>query len=124
MHSILAFSLLLLLQPRVLSAQGPGYSAPRLDAWRILGPGGGGAQFNPAVSPVDPNVVLVSCDMTGSYISIDGGESWRMFNLRGVTRFFVLDPLDSNIIYAATDSLFRSNNKGKTWELILPKPDA
>jgi photosystem II stability/assembly factor-like uncharacterized protein len=124
MYLIATFSLLLLLQPQVLSAQGPGYSAPRLDAWRILGPGGGGAQFNPAVSPVDPNVVLVSCDMTGSYISIDGGESWRMFNLRGVARFFVLDPLDSNIVYAATDSLFRSNNKGKTWELILPKPDA
>lgn len=118
-HLIVAFTALSFLTPHVLPAQ----SAPRLDSWRVLGPGGGGAQFTPAVSPVDPNLVLVSCDMTGSYISLDGGDSWRMFNLRGVTRFFVLDPLDSNIIYAATDSLFRSNNKGKTWELILPKPD-
>lgn len=52
---------------------GSGYSAPRLDAWRILGPGGGGAQFYPAVSPHDPNLVLVACDMTGAYISENGG---------------------------------------------------
>ncbi len=123
-YLVAVVSLLSFLQPRGLSAQSLGYSAPRLDAWRVVGPGGGGAQFNPTVSPVDPNLVLVSCDMTGSYISLDGGNTWRMFNLRGVTRFFVLDPLDSNIIYAATDSLFRSNDKGKTWELIVPKPGA
>ena len=95
-------------------------SAPRLDRWEVLGPGGGGAQFNPTISPVDPNLVLVSCDMTGSYISLDGGNSWRMFNLRGVVRFFVADPRDSNIIYAATEGLYRSRNKGKTWDLIYP----
>ena len=116
-----ALGLLAFLPP--LAAQSRGHAAPRLDAWRVLSPGGGGAQFNPVVSPVDPKLVLVNCDMTGSYISIDGGDSWRMFSLRGVVRFFVPDPLDSNIIYAATDSLFRSTNKGKTWELILPKPE-
>src|SRR5215471_10782567 len=74
-------------------------------AWRVLGPGGGGAQFNPTVSPVDPNLVLVNCDMTGTYISMDGGNTWRMFNLRGVARFIVPDPVDSNIIYVATGGL-------------------
>ena len=37
--------------------------------FQIVGPGGGGAMFHPTVSPHDPNTVLVSCDMTGSYIS-------------------------------------------------------
>jgi photosystem II stability/assembly factor-like uncharacterized protein len=92
-------------------------------AWQVLGPGGGGAQFNPTVSPVDPNLVLVNCDMTGTYISTDGGSSWRMFNLRGVARFIVADPVNSNIIYVATDGLYRSKDKGKTWELVYPKPD-
>jgi photosystem II stability/assembly factor-like uncharacterized protein len=92
-------------------------------SWHVIGPGGGGAQFNPTVSPVDPNLVLVSCDMTGTYISTDGGNSWRMFNLRGVTRFIVLDPVDSTIIYVATEGLYRSQDRGKTWELIYPKPD-
>ena len=92
-------------------------------AWRVIGPGGGGAQFNPTVSPVDPNLVLVNCDMTGTYISTDGGNSWRMFNLRGVARFIVADPVNSNIIYVATEGLYRSRDKGKTWELVYPKPD-
>ena len=119
---IVAFTFLGLLAPHALSAESPNYAARRSGAWRVLGPGGGGAQFNPTVSPVDPNLVLVNCDMTGSYISTNGGDSWRMFNLRGVTRFFVLDPIDSNIIYAANDALYRSTDKGKTWELIYPKP--
>ena len=106
-----------LLALALLSLALPGHAA-----WRVLGPGGGGAQFNPTLSAVDPNLVLVSCDMTGSYVSHDGGDSWRMFNLRDVTRFFVLDPLDANIIYAANDGLYRSRDKGKTWELIYPDP--
>jgi len=93
------------------------------DSWRVLGPGGGGAQFTPTVSPVDPNLVLVSCDMTGTYISTDGGGSWRMFNLRGVTRFIVMDPLDRDIIYVATGGLYRSADRGKTWELLYPRPE-
>jgi photosystem II stability/assembly factor-like uncharacterized protein len=46
-----------------------------------------------------------------------------MFNLRGVARFIVLDPVNSNIIYVQTGGLYRSKDKGKTWELIYPKPD-
>ena len=62
---------------------------------RVIGPGGGGSMFNPTVSPHDKNTVLVSCDMTGAYITHDGGQSWRMFNLRGTVRFFAFDPICS-----------------------------
>ena len=86
---LLALLALSISQPAVSRAQnGATYSAPRLDAWRILGPGGGGAQFYPAVSPHDPNLVLVACDMTGAYISEDGGKSWRLFDLRSPVTFF------------------------------------
>jgi photosystem II stability/assembly factor-like uncharacterized protein len=105
-----------MLSSRAIAQERPG-------AWQVIGPGGGGAQFNPTVSPVDPNLVLVNCDMTGTYISTDGGSSWRMFNLRGVARFIVLDPVNSNILYVATGGLYRSKDKGKTWELVYPKPD-
>ena len=121
--SIAVLALLAFFPAHAFSAEPGQFAAPRLDAWRVLGPGGGGAQFNPTVSPVDPNLVLVSCDMTGAYISTNGGDSWRMFNLRGVVRFFVPDPVDSNIIYAATQGLYRSSDKGRTWKLIYPKPD-
>ena len=88
---ILAFLLLWPAMPAVAQV-GESYSAARLDRWRILGPGGGGAQFYVAASPHDPNLVLVACDMTGAYISKDGGNSWRMFNLGSPVKFFAFDP--------------------------------
>lgn len=87
----------------------------------IVGPGGGGAMFHPTISPHDPNTVLVSCDMTGAYITHNGGKSWRMFNLRGVVQFFVFDPLDRNVIYGQTTGLWRSQDAGSSWRLIYPK---
>ena len=94
----------------------------RNDAWTIIGPGGGGAQFYPAVSPHDANRVVVGCDMTGSYLSKDGGRGWRMFSLREPARFFVWDPASPNIIYAQTSALWRSADTGETWELVYPDP--
>jgi photosystem II stability/assembly factor-like uncharacterized protein len=90
--------------------------------FRVIGPGGGGAMFNPTISPHDPNTVLVSCDMTGSYITHDGGLSWRMFNLRGVVNFFVFDPLDPKTMYAHATGLWRSTDGGERWELVYPSP--
>lgn len=104
------------------AATGAGYKDPKLPSgsWNIIGIGGGGAMFNHTVSPHDPNVALVSCDMGGSYITYNGGLSWRMFNLRGGTGFFVFDPVDTNTIYTHSIGLFRSSDKGKTWSLIYP----
>jgi hypothetical protein len=82
--------------------------AVRPGDFKVLGPGGGGAMFNPTISPHDQNTVLISCDMTGAYITHDGGQSWRMFNLRGVVRFFVFDPLDAKVMYAQATGLWRS----------------
>ncbi|MDP9338538.1 MAG: hypothetical protein M3P45_06685 [Acidobacteriota bacterium] len=77
--------------------------------------------FHPTISPHDPRTVLVACDMTGSYISHDGGDSWRMFSLRGVVRFFVFDPLDAKVMYAQADGLWRSQDAGETWNLVYPQ---
>jgi photosystem II stability/assembly factor-like uncharacterized protein len=96
--------------------------AVRPGDFKVVGPGGGGAMFNPTISPHDPNTVLVSCDMTGSYITHDGGQSWRMFNLRGVTRFFVFDPIDPKVIYAQGIGLWRSTDGGENWNLVYPNP--
>ena len=107
-----------------LAQDGTSYSAPRHDAWRVLGPGGGGAQFYPAISPHDPNLVMVACDMTGAYISEDGGKSWRMFELRHPVSFFAFDPVDPKIIYAGAGGLWRSVDRGGTWNLVYPPPDS
>ena len=98
--------------------------ADRPGGFRVLGPGGGGAMFNPTISPHDPNTVLLSCDMTGSYITHDGGQTWRMFNLRGVVNFFVFDPLDPKTMYAHATALWRSTDGGENWNLVYPDPSS
>ncbi|HET9696758.1 MAG TPA: hypothetical protein VFP40_07825, partial [Terriglobales bacterium] len=97
-------------------------AAERPGDFRIIGPGGGGAMFHPTVSPHDTNTVLVACDMTGSYITHDGGKSWRMFNLRGVTDFFAFDPKDPKTMYAHATGLWRSTDGGEHWNLVYPNP--
>lgn len=116
MVSPLAFVLLLALALSV--------GADRPGGFTVVGPGGGGAMFHPSVSPHDIDTVLVSCDMTGAYISHDGGKSWRMFNLRGVVEFFVFDPKDKNVIYAQATGLWRSSDNGDTWKLVYPRPSS
>ena len=80
--------------------------------------------FNPTISPHDANTVLISCDMTGSYITHNGGHTWRMFNLRGVVNFFVFDPLDPKTMYAHATGLWRSTDGGEQWNLVYPSPSA
>ena len=94
----------------------------RADNFTVVGPGGGGAMYHATISPHDPSEVLVACDMTGAYISHDGGHSWRMFNLRGTVRFFAFDPLQAHTIYAGTQALWRSVDDGESWKLVSPKP--
>ena len=89
---------------------------------RIVGPGGGGAMFHVTISPHDANEVLLSCDMTGAYISHDGGHRWRMFNLRGTMRFFAFDPVQPHTLYAANNLLWRSTDDGVTWSVLWPRP--
>lgn len=101
-----------------------GLWAARPGDFQVIGPGGGGAMFNPTVSPHDEKTVLVSCDMTGAYITHDAGRSWRMFNLRGTVHFFDFDPVNPNTLYAYVTGLWRSTNGGETWKLIYPKPSA
>jgi photosystem II stability/assembly factor-like uncharacterized protein len=95
--------------------------APRADGWRIIGPGGGGSLFHPTVSPHDSRTVLVACDMTGAYLTHDGGAHWRIVNLGETVRFFVFDPVDANVIYAKALGIWRSGDNGETWARFFPR---
>ncbi len=100
-----------------------GGPAPRLDAWRILGPGGGGTFYRPVVSPHDPRLVVETTDMTSGYVSTDGGESWRLFQLGGSPLVFAFDPVSPAVIYAGNAALWRSEDAGRTWRLVFPSPE-
>ncbi|MCK5280354.1 MAG: hypothetical protein KAK04_17490, partial [Cyclobacteriaceae bacterium] len=101
--------------------------------WKVIGPGGGGGVLLPTISPFDENIMLTHCDMTAAYISENGGENWRMFNLWTVPDDFEFDPVNSNTIYTATRGyrhsedrgsglsiLYRSEDRGKRWRIIYP----
>jgi photosystem II stability/assembly factor-like uncharacterized protein len=111
--------LAVLLFVTAVSSQG---QAPRLNDWKVIGPGGGGTMIAPTISPHDTRLVVEHCDMTGAYITRDDGQSWRMFNLRGGVNTFAFDPANDKLIYAGNAALWRSTDKGQSWEMLFPSP--
>jgi photosystem II stability/assembly factor-like uncharacterized protein len=91
--------------------------------WKKLGPGGGGATFLPTFSYETPEQFLVRCDMTGSYLTKDGGNSYTQINFANGSNSFAFDPHNPNIIYIGSSSLNRSTDGGQTWLQIFPKSE-
>jgi photosystem II stability/assembly factor-like uncharacterized protein len=88
--------------------------------WEPVGLSGGGGMFTPAISPADPNLMMLNCDMSAAYISEDGGRNWRMINhaqLRSDTRCKPgFHPSDPNVIYASSGGQLRvSHDRGRTF---------
>jgi photosystem II stability/assembly factor-like uncharacterized protein len=76
----------------------------------------------PSISPHDPNLMLVTCDMSGAYRTTDGGKTWDMIHheyLLGSTRCrSVFDPRDPNVVFGAhgyRGELRVSRDRGQTW---------
>jgi photosystem II stability/assembly factor-like uncharacterized protein len=92
-------------------------------SWEPIGLSGGGGMFSPAISPADPNLMMLNCDMSAAYISEDGGHNWRMINhaqLRSDTRCRPgFHPSDPNIIYASSGGRLRiSRDRGRTFSPV------
>ncbi|WP_455638149.1 hypothetical protein [Parabacteroides sp.] len=117
----IVYSIYSLFMMNMLCSCAPESSNAQNTVWEHVGIGGGGAMFGPTVSPHDPNIVFVSCDMGGSFVTHNGGKSWRMFNLGKMVNFFVFDPIDPNVVYANSRGLYKSIDSGKTWSIIYPK---
>lgn len=106
-----------------------GTATPTPTRWTSLGLGGGGAMYTPAISPVDPNLILLGCDMSGAYRTTDGGQNWEMIHyqqLNGSTTVRpAWHPADPNIAYAADGwrgPLKMTRDKGKTWASVPGAP--
>ncbi len=97
-------------------------SAERV-SWEPVGLSGGGGMFSPAISPVDPNLMMLNCDMGAAYISEDGGHHWRMIHhaqLRSDTRCRpAFHPHNADVIYASSGGRLRiSRDRGRTFSPI------
>ncbi len=91
--------------------------------WTRVGPGGGGSTFIPTFSYSSTDRFMLRCDMTGAYLSNDGGLSYAMVNFPGGSHSFAYDPLDPNTVLIGSQALNRSLNGGKTWNRIFPGKD-
>ncbi len=93
------------------------------DDWERIGPGGGGGTFLPVFSYTNPDKFFLRCDMTGAYLTNDGGNSYAQINFPNGSYSFAFDPLDSNTVYAGSRGLNKSLDGGKTWQRIFPFKD-
>ena len=108
---------------QVVMAQHPEFS-PR-------GPGGGGYQYSPAISPHDPDDAFLVCDMAGVYSTRDGGHHWALIPFQEIVSTvkgqiqFTTDPMIcfsvSRSLTNQNDPLFRgepvrSSDGGLSWE--------
>jgi photosystem II stability/assembly factor-like uncharacterized protein len=101
--------------------RGAGQSSIR--PWEPLGLSGGGGMFSPAISPADPNLMMLNCDMSAAYISEDGGHHWQMIHhaqLRTDTQCRPgFHPSDANVIYASSSGRLKvSRDRGRTFTPI------
>ena len=76
-----------------------------------VGPGGGGGLFNAQINPSDDNNIVMDTDMSGSFSSIDGGESFVQRNLLGSVKY-TFNPHDENTVYAYHEHIYVSHDKG------------
>ena len=88
--------------------------------WERTGPGGGGSTFIPTFSYTTPFEFLIRCDMSGSYLTHNGGKSYQQINFPNGASGYAFDPKDSNTIFIGSAFLNRSKDGGKTWEAIFP----
>lgn len=91
--------------------------------WTPLGLSGGGGMFTPAISAVNPDLMMLNCDMGAAYISRDGGRNWAMINqaeLRTDTRCRpCFHPADPDIIYASSSGRLKvSRDGGRTFQFV------
>lgn len=100
-----------------------GWCALQAYRWEPIGLSGGGGMFTPAISPADPNLMMLNCDMSAAYISEDGGHNWRMIHqaqLRTDTQCRPgFHPSDANVIYASSQGRLRiSRDRGRTFKSL------
>lgn len=80
--------------------------------------------FGVAIDPVDPDIVLMS-STEGTFRSLDAGDTWvevAIGDLPFGTSTFVFDRVDSEIVYAVNQLIYRSLDGGLSFDPIPSQP--
>src|SRR5439155_24131044 len=94
-----------------------------INKWSRTGPIGGSISISTiTVDPKNPNIILAGSFRSGVFRSIDGRETWHAADSGTVPVWvssLVINPRDSNIVYAADyDGVFKSIDGGLTWSAL------
>lgn len=93
--------------------------------FKVRGLGGAGGMFVPSVSPYDSDFMMVACDMSGSYRSLDGGKTWELIHYlqMGNNRNSAWPAyFKDRVFWNRGDELRVSDDKAATWKKIEAKP--
>jgi len=93
-------------------------------AFAVTGMGGAGGMYTPSVSPYDPNLMFISCDMSGSYRSLDGGKHWELIHCEQISGSRGCRPtfFPGGVLWASGPTVKVSRDKGATWEPLTEGP--
>jgi hypothetical protein len=104
-----------------MSCQPRPKTAPVAIPWEVLGPGGGGGTFVPTFHPANPEKIVLRTDMSGTFLSENGGKSWQcvlkespyVYAVTADTR--VPGRLFCNTF---THGAWRSDDRGESWRKL------
>ncbi len=95
------------------------------DKWTVMGLGGAGGMYTPTLSPFDAKMMFISCDMSGSYRSVDGGRTWELIHYKQLRSSRECRPafLDKDTALWVNGELLRiSRDRGATWTPVANCP--
>ncbi len=101
--------------------------------WTSVGIGGGGALFNPSISPHKVDEIFVSCDMTEIFHTTNFGRQWSTLDFRQIETTgaygrmeFTSDPRIIYTLGLVNDGgvPYQTNDRGVTWNPIPSDPTA
>lgn len=105
----------------ILWATAAGWAAD----YEVTGIGGAGGMFTPMACPTDPDFLLLSCDMSGAYRSLDGGKRWELIPCSEISNSIGCYPLflRDAILWVSGSTLKISRDRAATWQTVVqPSP--